>query len=302
MPTWRATRTARSVPGVAVAAILTGALAGPGLTTTATPAPGTVVTTVVQPVAATTVRVRLRAAVRNLPVAAETPAGYARDKFRLWIDANGDCQDTRAEVLIKESKTPTTGGCTIKTGRWFSYYDHRTWTQASDVDIDHLVPLAEAWRSGAKRWNADTRMRYANDLRDPRTLVAVTDNVNQAKGDRDPADWMPQYGKCRYVRQWTAVKIRWGLKVNHAEKAKLRRVAAGCANTILRVTKAKIVAGTSGSGTSGGTGGTSGGGGLDPQFQYCYQAIAAGYGPYYQGKDPEYSWYTDADHDGVVCE
>ena len=252
--------------------------------------------------AATTVKVSLRTAIRDLPVAAETPAGYQRTKFKLWIDANGDCQNTRAEVLIAESKVPTTGGCTIETGKWFSYYDRAIWTNASDVDIDHLVPLAEAWASGAKTWNADTRMRYANDLRDPRTLVAVTDNVNEAKGDQDPAQWLPTYGKCRYVREWTAVKLRWSLKVDKAEKAKLAHVAAGCTNLTLTVTKATsgTGGGTSGRGTSGG--GTSGGGGLDPQFQYCYQAKAAGYGPYYQGKDPEYSWYTDSDHDGIVCE
>jgi hypothetical protein len=246
--------------------------------------------------ASTTVKVRLWAAIKNLPLASETPVGYDRSRFRLWIDANGDCQDARAEVLIAESKVATTGGCTIRTGRWFSYYDRKTWTQASDVDIDHLVPLKEAWDSGAKAWNGDTRMRYANDLRDARTLVAVTDNVNQSKSDRDPADWMPTYGKCRYVRQWTAVKIRWSLKVNRAEKRKLANVASHCKNVTLTVAKAAIVKSTAsgGAGTSGGS--------LDPRFQYCYQAKAAGYGPYYQGKDPEYAWYSDSDDDGIVCE
>jgi hypothetical protein len=247
--------------------------------------------------AASTVKVRLRTAIKNLPVASETPTGYDRSKFKLWIDADGDCQDTRAEVLIAETKAATTGSCTIQTGRWFSYYDRVTWTQASDVDIDHPVPLKEAWDSGAKTWNADTRMRYANDLRDPRTLVAVTDNVNQAKGDRDPADWMPQYGKCRYVRQWTAVKIRWSLKVNRAEKTKLANVASHCTNVTLTVTKSTIGKGAITT-TSGGT--TSGS--PDPRFDYCYQATAAGYGPYYQSKDAEYAWYTDSDHDGIVCE
>lgn len=248
----------------------------------------------------TTVTTRVRAAVKRLPVAAETPAGYARSKYRLWVDANGDCQDTRAEVLVAESRSKTTGGCTIKTGRWFSYYDKKTWTQASDVDIDHLVPLKESWDSGAKSWNADTRSRYANDLRDARTLVAVTDNVNQSKSDRDPAEWMPTYGKCLYVRQWTAVKIRWGLKVDRAEKTKLSRVAASCPNVTLKVTKARIV--KTGGTTSGGAGGPAGGGGLDPRFSYCYEAKAAGYGPYYQGQDSEYAWYTDSDDDGIVCE
>jgi len=134
---------------------------------------------------------RLREAVRQLPVARETNAGYDREKFPHWVDADGDCEDARAEVLITESRATTTGDCTIQTGEWFSYYDRETWTDASDVDIDHMVPLAEAWGSGAKRWTSGTRKRFANDLRDARALVAVTDNVNQSKGDQDPVSGCP---------------------------------------------------------------------------------------------------------------
>lgn len=255
-----------------------------------------VVTVPVTPVAST-VKVRLRAAVKNLRVASETPAGYDRDKYRHWIDADGDCQDTRDEVLKAESKV-TVRACDIRTGKWFSYYDRRTWTHSSDVDIDHLVPLKESWDSGAKRWNADTRKRYANDLGDGRSLVAVTDNVNQSKSDQDPAEWLPRYGKCRYVVEWTAVKTRWNLKANRAEKNRLVKLASNCRNVVLTVRKARIgLASTTSGGTSGGSSG-----GLDPQFDTCTDAKAAGYGPYYKGQDDEYWWYTDADSDGVVCE
>ncbi|HEU5036377.1 MAG TPA: HNH endonuclease family protein [Nocardioides sp.] len=175
---------------------------------------------------------RLRAAVRALPVADETPLGYDRDLFTHWVDADHDCQDTREEVLVAESRVPV-DGCTVTTGEWFSWYDRETWTRASDVDIDHLVPLKEAWDSGARAWDADTRERYANDLGDPRTLVAVTDNVNQSKGDRDVAEWLPDYGVCRYVRQWTAVKLRWGLTVDPDEKATLRQRARHCRNRMV---------------------------------------------------------------------
>ena len=262
---------------------------------------GFVVSTSMSAEAGTRVKVRLRAAVKHLPVARETRAGYERSKFRLWIDADGDCQDTRAEVLISESTTRLTGGCTIRTGRWFSYYDHLTFRRASDLDIDHLVPLAEAWDSGAKRWTPDTRERYANDLRDRRTLIAVSAHANRSKGDRDPSEWLPTYGKCRYVRQWVAVKVRWSLKVNRAEKRTLLRRTSHCTNTVIRVRKATIRTGSGGGGTGGGTSG-GGSAGLDPRFDYCYQATAAGYGPYYRGRDAEYDWYTDADNDGVVCE
>lgn len=240
------------------------------------------------------VHVKLRSAIKQLPVAGEKAAGYERELFRHWVDADGDCRDTRDEVLAAESKKQVGDACDVSTGRWFSYYDRETWTRSSDVDIDHLVPLKEAWDSGARAWNADTRERYANDLGDPRTLVAVTDNVNQSKSDRDPAEWLPTYGVCTYVVQWTAVKTRWALTVDRAEKATLKRLAADCPNSWLTVRRAKV--------TKGGSTSNPGGGGLDPRFDYCYQAIAAGYGPYQQGVDPEYAWYTDADGDGVVCE
>ncbi|HET9499682.1 MAG TPA: excalibur calcium-binding domain-containing protein [Marmoricola sp.] len=250
-----------------------------------------IVSSAVAPVAI--VKVRLRLAVKNLPVALETPLGYDRSKFRHWIDANGDCQDTRDEVLKGESRIATYG-CDIRRGKWYSYYDGRTWTNPSDVDIDHLVPLKEAWDSGAKRWNSETRQRYANDLADGRTLVAVTDNVNQSKSDRDPAEWLPRYGKCRYVAEWTATKIRWSLKANWPEKNRLVALASGCPDVILTIGKAGIgLAGTSG-GTTGGT--------TDPRYSTCTEAKSRGYGPYYRSRDAEYYWYDDRDNDGIVCE
>lgn len=238
---------------------------------------------------------RLRAAVRALPVAREVRRGYDRDRFADWFDADGDCLDTRDEVLKQESRRRTNRGCDIEHGRWFSYYDGLTWTDAGDLDIDHMVPLAEAWDSGARRWNAGTRNRFANDLGDSRSLIAVTNSVNRSKGDRDPAEWLPPRGRCRYVTQYTAVKLRWSLRVDTSESRELRSLARGCPNRLVRVTRARI---------GGGAGGGDGGGNddLDPRFDYCYQAIEAGYGPYRRGRDPEYHWYTDADADGWVCE
>jgi hypothetical protein len=105
-------------------------------------------------------------------------------------------------------------------------------------DIDHMVPLAEAWDSGAKRWTADTRRRFANDLGDGRALVAVSLASNRSKGDRDPADWLPQFGKCMYVRHWVAVKIRWRLNVDAVEKQTLTDLAAGCQDVVITVRRA----------------------------------------------------------------
>lgn len=170
----------------------------------------------------------------KLGVAAESASStYNRDRFKHWTDADRDCQDTRAEVLITETKAPVkytaTKRCTVSTGQWYSYYDGATWTKASDVDIDHLVALKEAWESGARSWTADQRTKYANDLGFGATLIAVTDNVNSSKGDRDPAQWLPPRtaARCTYATQWVQVKYRWRMTIDTAERDKLSSILAG---------------------------------------------------------------------------
>ncbi len=200
---------------------------------------------VAPPAAAGTFHGRLRHAARTLKVAKEHQTGYARSKFTLWIDANGDGCDTRQEVLIAESVIATVVGpsCSIVTGQWFSYYDGAVTIDPSTFDIDHMVPLAEAWYSGAWRWNADTRTRYANDLGNARSLVAVSASSNRSKGDRDPAEWMPprRGAACHYIRDWITVKIRWHLKANRSEKRFLVQKADSCRNVRMTVKRARVV-------------------------------------------------------------
>lgn len=179
----------------------------------------------------------LTTAIGSLPVATEVRTGYERSKFTHWVDADGDGCNTRYEVLDGESETSVTCG-NLTGGRWFSYYDRVSWTNPSDVDIDHMVALAEAWDSGARSWTAAQRQAYANDLGDYRSLVGVTDDVNQAKGDQDVAEWLPTYDKCRYLREFVAVKVRWRLTVDSAEKMAMQNLAATCTNTTITVTRA----------------------------------------------------------------
>jgi hypothetical protein len=183
----------------------------------------------------------LQTAIADLPVATEVRTGYSRDRFQHWIDADGDGCHTRNEVLIAEADDPVTvgGGCSLSGGRWFSYYDRVSWTQTSDVDIDHMVPLAEAWDSGARSWTDAVRRDFANDLGDYRTLVGVTDDVNQAKGDKDIAQWLPTYDRCRYLREFVAVKLRWRLTVDSAEKAAMSSLASSCSNVTITVARAR---------------------------------------------------------------
>ena len=175
-----------------------------------------------------------RSLLSRLAVKAESGnSSYKRTYFKLWTDANRDCQNTRTEVLIGESKvTPrytASRHCAVATGTWYSYYDGRTWTRPADVDIDHMVPLKEAWGSGARLWSASKRASYANDLGSYATLIAVTDNVNQSKGDKDPAQWLPprKAARCTYAIQWVQVKYRWRLSIDSAERSRLSSILSG---------------------------------------------------------------------------
>lgn len=191
------------------------------------------------PIQPSTVTLPLHDAVASLPVADEDRAGYDRDAFRHWVDADRDGCHTRAEVLkIEAVQAPTeTGRCSLDGGRWYSYYDDVYVDGTRGLDIDHMVPLAEAWDSGASEWSPEQREAYANDLRDDRALVAVTARSNRQKADRDPTDWLPpaKGAVCRYVTEWVAVKIRWELSVDDREQAALTEAAAGCPNAPVTV-------------------------------------------------------------------
>ncbi|KAL2865059.1 HNH endonuclease family protein [Aspergillus lucknowensis] len=154
---------------------------------------------------------------------------YDRDLFPHWISQGNSC-DTRDVVLIRDGSDVETGsGCSIESGTWHSEYDGEDWTETGDVDIDHVVPLANAWRSGASEWTTDERQAFANDLDNPQ-LLAVTDNVNQEKGDAGPEEWLPPLDSyyCTYGKMWTAIKYTYGLTVTDAEKSALEDLLATC--------------------------------------------------------------------------
>ncbi|MFD0368518.1 HNH endonuclease family protein [Streptomyces sp. NPDC127114] len=178
------------------------------------------------PVTASTARTYLA----SLTVKAEgSSTGYSRDLFPHWITQSGTC-NTREVVLKRDGvNVVQDSSCAAVSGSWFSEYDGATWTVASDLDIDHVVPLAEAWRSGANSWTTSKRQGFANDLTRPQ-LIAVTDNVNQSKGDQDPGEWMPPRTSyhCMYARMWVQVKYYYGLSVDSAEKSALQSVLNGC--------------------------------------------------------------------------
>lgn len=168
----------------------------------------------------------------GLRIEPEFVGGYDRDLFADWYDADRNGCNTRKEVLIAESLDPVQIGarCAITGGRWFSIYDNVETTDSSSFDIDHMVPLSEAWDSGAWNWNADQRKHFANDLDQPFFLIAVTASSNRSKSDRDPAEWMPPNSgyHCEYVRIWIEIKRAWDLSVDQAEHDFLARKLASC--------------------------------------------------------------------------
>lgn len=154
--------------------------------------------------------------------------GYDRaDYHGYWQDADGDCQDTRQEVLIEESRSEVVldaEGCRVVRGEWQDPYTGERFTDPSRLDIDHLVPLREVHDSGGDEWGERRRHRYANDLESPRTLIAVEAGANRSKGARGPAEWLPENEayRCQYVSDWVRVKRRWELSMDRMERRAIR--------------------------------------------------------------------------------
>lgn len=170
----------------------------------------------------------------TIAVQNEYKTGYSRSLFKHWIDANGNGCDTREEVLIAESQSKPqvdAYGCKVIEGDWLSPYDNVMHTNPSDLDIDHMVPLKEAWDSGAWNWTAAQRQTFANDLSDPRALIAVTAGQNRSKSDRDPSNWIPPQKSyvCTYLSEWVAIKAKWKLSMDQSEFGRIKNLlTASC--------------------------------------------------------------------------
>ena len=175
----------------------------------------------------------------------EVATPYDRDMFTTGLDEDGDGCNTQAEVLIAESRGPVEieADCRVRRGDWLSRYDGLKFARPHNLAVDRLVTLAEAWQSGASLWSRATRNNFANDLGYRFSQIAVSKTSRQSKGDLDPAEWLPrtQY-QCNYAKQYTAVKYRWDLTVDAAERSELEALITGCANPdITEPELAKIV-------------------------------------------------------------
>ena len=173
----------------------------------------------------------------SIKVENEYKSGYRRSLFVHWSDLDGNGCDTREEVLKRDSiSKPQIDPyrCYVVAGDWYSKYDGKTLSDRSDVDIDHVVALKEAWDSGAWAWSMSQRQAFANDLTDRRTLIAVTDRVNASKSDKDPSNWMPPLKSywCTYLGDWISVKARWGLSMDQSEFGRIKNLLAGECSTL----------------------------------------------------------------------
>ncbi|HEY7719849.1 MAG TPA: DUF1524 domain-containing protein [Pedococcus sp.] len=267
------------------------------------------------------------AALALLPVKGRAPrTGYERELFgQAWSDVDRNGCDTRNDMLRRDLTDDVlkagTRGCVVLRGTLADPYTGariafvRGATTSARVQVDHVVALSDAWQKGAQRLSLAQRTAFAND---PLNLLAVDGPTNQRKGDGDAATWLPprKAYRCAYVARQVAVKRKHGLWVTGAERDAIARVLSACPGQRLpsagpvplgggrvesapapkpapRPSSSPAPAGSGASGTSGRT---------DPRFGTCREAIAAGYGPYTAGRDPEYDWYQDRDGDGVVCE
>ena len=155
---------------------------------------------------------------------------YNREDWGNWIDEDGDGLNTRHEVLAEESLIkPVISNNKVISGKWFDKYTGKYFTNPSDLDIDHLVPLKNAYISGASNWSKKKKNRYYNYLKYDNHLIAVSKSANRNKSDKSPVDWLPpnEEYQCEYVREWFKIKTAWGLTIEDGFDEVSNRVCKG---------------------------------------------------------------------------
>ena len=145
-----------------------------------------------------------------------------------WSDADGDCLNTRMEILAEWSSSPVQydeSGCRVVSGQWISEYTDEAIYDASEIDIDHVVPLAYAWRLGAYDWSPEERQRFFDD---GANLLPVELSLNRAKGDSPPSEWMPPRGRCRYISRFQRVVMKYQLRLPAGEERFVKEKLNAC--------------------------------------------------------------------------
>lgn len=163
-------------------------------------------------------------------------------QYGTWVlnPQDGTCHNTRARVLMRESQVPVTfsrGGCSVIAGKWLDPYSNRYYERASDLDIDHVVPLKNSYTSGAWSWDYKKRCLYANFMENEFHLIPVKDDDNKKKGDSGPDKFMPsdRAYACEYLANWLKIKLIWNLAMPSAEAEAIEKLSQSnhCANNLM---------------------------------------------------------------------
>ncbi|WP_444917621.1 HNH endonuclease family protein [Microbulbifer sp. JMSA003] len=145
-------------------------------------------------------------------------------------DTDRDCQSTRHELLVQFSLAPVTftneKQCTVDPGLWLDPYTGQFFNLASDLDVEHIVPLSWVHGHGSANWTVELKRQFAED---PENLWLVDDGRNQSKGDKGPDEWMPPYEPVQaiYVQRFMAIVERYGLKLSQEESAQILALLEG---------------------------------------------------------------------------
>ena len=146
---------------------------------------------------------------------------YDRNDWGGWIDEDGDCQNTRAEILIRDSQAEVSfDGCRVVSGLWKLPYSGGSTTSASQIDIDHIIPLKWAHGHGGDRWSDAKKKAFAND---PENLMATSSSANRSKGAKGPDEWMPAINRCSYAQRWEELIEKYGLVTTSREMVAIGR-------------------------------------------------------------------------------
>mgnify|MGYP003956018855 CR=1 FL=1 len=151
--------------------------------------------------------------------------GYERSAFNHWVDKDGDCLNERHELLEQLSTGPVNysdDGCRVVQGRWNDPYTGKVFFKSSDVDVDHVVSLKQAWEKGASAWSDEKREGFAND---PINLLVVDDGTNQSKGAKSVLDWLPpnKAYHCQYATRYLRVLITYKLAAGYQSSVRVRQ-------------------------------------------------------------------------------
>ena len=209
----------------------------PGPTPTASPVPASSSPTPAPTATTTGATSILTLDLTVAPTSASFP-DYDRGDWSHWRDADKDCQDGRQEVLIAESTVPvafkSTAQCRVASGRWVGPYTGTVVEDPSKLDVDHMVPLANAHRSGGWAWNRERKSAYANDLKYEHHLIATTRGANRSKGSKGPEDWRPPAEGywCQYATNWTTIKDQWELTATERELQALQEMLKTCVQPV----------------------------------------------------------------------